>query len=65
MLDIITIIGFIVGIIFAKFACKNNNKTLTNISVFIILICLVYIIPVHLIDFLEFFLDGVGSIAFR
>lgn len=61
MLDFITFIGIVIGIIFIKFASKKQNIMLKNIGIFIILICLIYIIP----DFLRGFVKGMLSVEFH
>ena len=57
MLNIIIIIG----IILIKFSSKKQNKLLKNIGIFVVLICLIYVI-------LSFFnieyLDSINMIGF-
>ena len=61
MLDIIILIGVIIGIILIKFASKKQNKILKNIGMFLILISLIYMIP----SFLQGFVKGIFSIEFH
>lgn len=61
MLDISTLIGIIIGIILIKFAFKKQNKILKAVGIFMILICLIYIIP----SFLRGFVEGVISVEFH
>ncbi|WP_315081735.1 hypothetical protein [uncultured Clostridium sp.] len=58
MFDIITLIGIVIGIIFIKVTSKKQDKILRNIGVFIILICLIYIIPNFFKGFVQGFIDG-------
>jgi len=61
MLDIITVIGIIIGIILIKVASKKQNKILKNIGIFVISICLLYVIP----SFLKGFVEGIFSVDFH
>ena len=61
MLDIITLIGIIIGIILIKFSSKKQNKVLKNIGIFVVLICLIYVIP----SFLKGFVEGIFSVEFH
>ena len=58
MLDIITLIGIIIGIILIKFSSKKQNKVLKNIGISIVLICLIYVIPNVTKGFLDGFREG-------
>ena len=64
MIDIITLIGIVLGIILIKFASKKQSKILRNMGVFVILICLIYVIPSFLKGVVEGFVDGVHSSQF-
>lgn len=61
MLDIITLIGIIIGIILIKFSSKKQNKILKIIGIFVILICLIYVVP----SFFEGFVKGIFSVEFH
>lgn len=49
------------GITLIKFAFKKQNKILKTVGIFMILICLIYVIP----SFLKGFVEGVLSVEFH
>ncbi|OOM15850.1 hypothetical protein [Clostridium saccharobutylicum] len=65
MLDIITLIGIIIGIILIIYSSKKQNRVLRNIGIFIILICLIYVVPSFLKGFAQGFVEGASSVEFH
>ena len=56
MIDIITLIGLVLGIIITVIGSKKQNKSVKYIGFILIILCLIYIVP----QFLEGFISGVS-----